>query len=329
MTSLGLNLTLVLFLFSSFVLFAQTKELWENGNLKSEGQFASNGLKTGLWKYYYPNGQLEAQGQYLAKKQESTNEIVKASRESALASYVLRHQGELSTREGEWQFWFEDGKPKGKGSYKNGCPQGSVIRWHSNGSKAEEAEYQNCKPSGNRKMWDRDGQLYFENQIQGEGRSLEIEWYANGQKKSEVPYKNGMQFGRVRRWYPNGEREEEVMMRNTRVHGQYRSWHENGNRQREFFSINNIMSGEYKEWNKIGQLLKEVIELPSEKMIQVREFWPNGQLKVEGRSKLHSSLSIHQWTQTREGEWTYWNPEGKIIKTERYAEGRLTATIMP
>lgn len=314
-------LTLMLLLLSTWCQ-AQNKEYWEDGSLKAEGYYAENGLKKGKWKFYYPNGQLEAEGQYLPIKAESVIEIVKRNRNSAI-------DDEQSTRDGEWIFYFENGKLKSKGTYANGCPKGIVSRWHSNGQKAEESEYFNCRPQGNRKMWDRDGKLYFENRLEGDGRSVEIEWYANGQKKSEIPYKDGQQFGKVLRWYPNGQKEEEVMMKNTRVHGHYRSWYENGQKQREFFSINNIMSGEYREWNEAGKLIIEIIEQPTQKTIAVKNYWDNGAVKLDGTSKLPASLSIHQWNQTRHGEWTYFSQDGRIQKTEKYVDGKLTSTVIP
>lgn len=304
-------------------LLAQDKEFWGSQAIKAEGTYNSAGLKTGTWKYYYENGQLEAQGAYTGSATEENIEIVKNSpRYSAI-------EDAGTARTGLWRFYYRNGQLKGEGKYNNACPQGLVQRWHNNGVKAEEAEYEQCKALGNRKLWDRNGKLYFEHKLLNDGKSLEIEWYAGGQKKSEIPYKNGQQYGRVKRWYPNGKKEEEIMMKNTRVHGAYRSWYENGNKQREFFSISNVMSGEYREWNEQGKLLTEIIEQPNESMVLVRNYWDNGKLKLEGRSKLTSSLSIHRWAEKRHGRWIYYAPSGDIIKTDNYADGKLLSTELP
>jgi antitoxin component YwqK of YwqJK toxin-antitoxin module len=158
---------------------------------------------------------------------------------------------------------------------------------------------------------------------------MEVEMYAGGEKKSAIPYKNGQQYGRVKRWYESGQKEEDVMMKNTRVHGSYRSWYSNGNKQREFFSINNVMSGEYREWDKDGRLLLEIIELTAESKILVKSYWPNGKLKMQGKSDMPESLSIHEWSQTQQGYWMYWQKDGTVIKSEKYSKGQLLTVEMP
>lgn len=296
------------------------KTEWAAGKIRSEGAYNSERSKTGGWKYYYQNGQVEASGSYAGKRVDKSIEIVKKSKTSAI-------EDNYDVREGAWVFYHENGKMKAKVTYQMGCPTGLLERWHENGNKAEESEYLNCKAHGNRKMWDKDGKLYFENQLLEAGKSLEIEWFANGNKKSEVPYKDGQQFGKVRRWYPNGNKEEEVMMRDTRVHGLYRSWYENGNKKMEFFSINNIMSDEYREWNEQGKLVTEIVEMSDQKAITVKQYWENGKLKMQGTSKLPSNLSIHNWAQSKIGAWTYWLKDGSVLRTENYSSNGQLSTM--
>lgn len=300
------------------------KTNWNNGNLKSEGAYNQAGLKVGKWTYYYQNGKKEAEGSYSGKKIDRTIEVFKNSKNSAIDD-----KQKPSSRDGEWTFYFAGTQVKGKITYQNGCPVGKAVRWHKNGEKAEESEYIDCKAIGSRMMWDKEGRKFFETRMEGNGKTVEIEWYSNGQMKSMIPYKNGQQYGRVKRWYSNGQREEVVMMKNTRVHGSYRSWYANGEKQREFFSINNVMSGEYREWDNKGQLVREIVEMKDKKMIEVKSYWDNGQLKMKGTSNMPPSLSIHQWAQARHGAWTYWDREGKVMKTENYSAGRLLSVDMP
>lgn len=301
----------------------ETKKVaYEDGTTKAEGTFNKSGQKTGTWKYYYPNGKLEAEGNYNGRKTEKAIRVIRRSKKSAI-------EDQKSMRHGSWTFYYKDGNKKAAATYKNGCPEGNLMKWYKTGEKMEETQYVDCKPLGNRKVWAKEGWLKYETTNEGNGRSMEIEWYASGQKKSAIPYKNGQQYGRVKRWYENGQKEEDVMMKNTRVHGSYRSWYANGNKQREFFSINNIMSGEYREWNVDGKLIWEIVELTDEKKISVKNYWPNGQVKMEGKANMPHSLSIHQWSQTRQGYWTYWYKDGTVIKSEKYSNGELLTVEMP
>ncbi len=297
------------------------KETYEDGRTKSEGAYSSAKIKTGQWKYYYPNGKLEAEGSYNGKLAPAQPVLVRKGRDSAIDDDgVVRH--------GKWTFYYTNGQPKASINYQNGCPNGQLIKWYKTGEKMEQSNYSTCDKVTAKKIWAKEGWLKQEMLNEGNERSVQIEWYENGQKKAAIPYKKGKQFGRVKRWYANGQREEDVMMKNTRVHGSYRSWYPNGNKQREFFSINNVMSGEYKEWNKDGKLLWEITELTDENKILVVNYWPDGSIKMKGKSAMPTSLSIHEWSQTRTGYWTYYF-EGKVTRSEKYSNGQLLAVEMP
>jgi antitoxin component YwqK of YwqJK toxin-antitoxin module len=303
---------------------AQTvkKVFWENGNLKSEGASTAAALKVGQWKYYYSNGKLEAEGTYLAKAGRENTPVFRARKTSAI-------QGENSPRDGQWTFYYSSGAKKAAVIYKEGCPTGLFTSWYKTGEKKEERSYEACNKITSKKIWAKAGWLKFETVKEDEMRSVEVEWYKNGQKKSAIPYKKGKQYGRVKRWYPNGQKEEDVMMKNTRVHGYYRSWHSNGKKKHEFFSINNVMSGDYFDWNENGALIWQIQELKDENKISVVNYWENGQIKMTGKSKMPTSLSIHEWSQSRDGQWTYYYKDGKVIKGESYLDGRLQNVEMP
>ncbi|MGH1338275.1 MAG: toxin-antitoxin system YwqK family antitoxin [Aureispira sp.] len=297
------------------------KESYDDGNVKAEGAYNSAKIKTGQWKYYYTNGKLEAEGSYNGKMATARPVLVRKGRNSAI-------NDEGVVRDGKWTFYYTNGQPKASVTYKDGCPNGTLIKWYKTGEKMEESTYAGCKVITNRRLWAKEGWLKQETIDEGKGRSVQVEWYKNGQKKAAIPYKNGKQYGRVKRWYSHGQKEEDVMMKNTRVHGSYRSWYTNGNKQREFFSINNVMNGEYREWNEDGQLLWEIRELTDEKKILVINYWPDGTIKMKGKSNMPASLSIHEWSQTRDGYWTYWYEES-VTRSEKYDNGQLLAVEMP
>ena len=300
------------------------KIYWESGKIRCEGQTNDAGIRAGQWKFYYVTGELEAVGSYSGKKTNAFYDPFKRNKSSAVDD-----QGLLHARDGEWDFYFKNGQMSAKINYLAGCPVGKALRFHANGSKAEETHFSNCKPFPPRTMWDQKGVKYFETKAEGTGKTVDYEYYPSGQIKSIVPYKDGEQYGIVKRYFENGSREEDVMMKNNKVHGSYRSWYSNGKKQREFFSINNVMSGEFKEWNEYGVLLREIIENTELQRIVVKTFWENGQIKMQGTSKTPPTLSIHHWSQSRHGAWTYWDKNGNVQKTENYIDGKLISTDLP
>lgn len=297
------------------------KETYEDGSTKAEGAYNSSKIKTGQWKYYYTNGKLEAEGYYKGKVDKARPVVIRKNRNSAIDDDGL-------VREGKWTFYYTNGQPKASVTYKDGCPNGQLIKWYKTGEKMEESTYEGCQDVKDRKLWAKEGWLKQETINEGNERSIQIEWYQNGQKKAAIPYKKGKQYGHVKRWYDTGQKEEDVMMKNTRVHGSYRSWYSNGNKQRQFFSISNVMSGEYQEWNEEGQLLWKITELTDEKKILVINYWPDGSIKMKGKSNMPASLSIHEWSQTRDGYWTYWF-ENNVTRSEKYNNGQLLTVEMP
>ena len=89
------------------------------------------------------------------------------------------------------------------------------------------------------------------------------------------------------------------------------------------------MSGEYNEWTSEGQVLWSIVELTNDKIIDVKQYWNNGQIKLKGKSALPRSLSIHHRTQSRKGYWIYYYRDGTVKKSEKYDNGRLINTVMP
>ena len=302
--------------------FGQEQKLtWENGQVKAEGSL-ENGYKKGEWTYYRSNGSKEAVGSYLPEESSRTYSIVKRNRKTAV-------DDEKSTRHGKWTYFYSNGQKKAEAVYENGCPTGTLTKWYPNGNKFETFEYIDCKPLGDRKTWHEDGWLQLEILKEEGGKSTRIEYYDNSQKKSITPYRNGQQYGRVTHWYKNGSKKQEVMMKNAKVHGAFRSWHENGQIKMSYFSINNVMSGEYNEWAEDGQVLWSIVELSDSKVIDVKQYWNNGQIKLKGKSALPRTLSIHHWTQSRNGYWIYYYRDGTVKKSEKYDRGRLVNVVMP
>ena len=84
-------------------------------------------------------------------------------------------------KNGLYQEWYPDGKPKSKGKYLNHTQVGDWTYWHENGQKKSEGNYKTGK---------RDGSY--------------TEWYKNGQINVEKTYKDGKLNGIVRLFSEEG-----------------------------------------------------------------------------------------------------------------------------
>jgi len=101
-----------------------------DGSLLAEGYENENGLKTGRWTYWYPNGEKESEG------------------------FLV--DGEL---DGDWVFWYDSGLKSGECSFAYGERTGLWRVWHENGQIISEREFKLGLHDGQTTLWYPSGQI--------------------------------------------------------------------------------------------------------------------------------------------------------------------------
>jgi antitoxin component YwqK of YwqJK toxin-antitoxin module len=100
------------------------EEKYPNGALKSRGYVKQDAEKNyvlaGLWTYWYPNGQKEAEGEYRDAKESG-----------ARGDTGILKDG----RQGSWIFWYENGQKKEERTFKADKLEGPSTLWYENGRK--------------------------------------------------------------------------------------------------------------------------------------------------------------------------------------------------
>jgi len=122
---------------------------------------------TGIWKKWYPNGQLEYEIYY--KDGRLNGEEKWWYSNGKLEKHVFYKDG---LKDGDVKSWYKNGQLEYQAFYKNGQKDGEE-KWYKNGIVKYQAFYKNGQQDGNQKWWYNNGQL----------ASQEI--YNNGQKDSE------------------------------------------------------------------------------------------------------------------------------------------------
>tara|TARA_A100001011_G_C13725318_1_gene601283 strand:- start:26 stop:532 length:507 start_codon:yes stop_codon:yes gene_type:complete len=89
-----------------------------------------NGIKNGVHKIWYENGQLKYQGNYINGKPD-----------------------------GVYKSWYKNGQLKMEVDYRNGKKDGLVKTWYKNGQLETETEYKNDKKDGLEYIWFENGKL--------------------------------------------------------------------------------------------------------------------------------------------------------------------------
>jgi antitoxin component YwqK of YwqJK toxin-antitoxin module len=179
----------------------------DTGNIRIErevARFSDNHYEAdGIYREYYPNGQVFVEGQYKRGRQN-----------------------------GEWLYYFDNGKLNRKATFVDGLPDGSREIFRADGTllakrgfkdgkrdgewitydksgkqPVREEHYVDGKPDGVWKVWFPDGKLKQQITLrEGERHGTSTEWDESGEKRAEVNYVDGKLHGTVTRWFPGGRK---------------------------------------------------------------------------------------------------------------------------
>lgn len=186
------------------------KEFYPNGGLKAEGLHV-DGRSEDEWIYYHPNGKVEAKGPY-----------------------------KNGVRNGKWEYFHQNGNKAAEGYYKNGLRDGNWAFFHENGVLSSEGKLQEGQKDGYWRLYNRWGDFRGEgNFVKGEGEFKEF--YESGRIKTEGYIKNDQNQGEWKYYYENGRLEGKAFFKNGRGH--YTGFYPDG-------TIN--MEGEIEDGQRIG-----------------------------------------------------------------------------
>jgi uncharacterized protein len=146
----------------------------DNGLLLSEGIVDLSGNRNGKWKDYYPDGKVQAEGQYTDNR-----------------------------RSGQWRFFNELEKGEQTGNFVNGRPDGMWKWYYDNGSLLREEEYYQGQRDGSYTEYLKSGEIIAQGQYaDGEQNG---EWkYKSGNYIEEGKYITGLRDGIWKSYYANG-----------------------------------------------------------------------------------------------------------------------------
>ncbi|MEX0613275.1 MAG: toxin-antitoxin system YwqK family antitoxin [Pirellulales bacterium] len=154
------------------------REYYPNGQLFVEGQFR-RGRQHGEWTFYFDNGTINRKAKFDNGKPDGPREVYRA-----------------------------DGTLASKRGFRDGRRDGEWITYDKSGKKPlREEHYADGKPDGVWKVWSPKGQLIQQVSLkQGEREGTSLQWDENGQKRAEVNYVDNKLHGTATRWFPDGRK---------------------------------------------------------------------------------------------------------------------------
>ena len=209
-----------------------------NGQYYSQGDI-KEGLRDGVWNFWYENGQIKSEGYY---------------ENGQIRSEKHYKDGEL---DGVHTEWYENGQKESEANYKNNKLNGKFNVWYENGQKKLVGNTRDDQYDGKQTIWHANGQMEgVANFKNGKQDGENTEWYENGQKKLEEIWKDGKLevklvfendklVGKTKySYYPNGQIWSEKNYKNDELVGEtYYEYYENGQIERKRnFKDNRLVS---------------------------------------------------------------------------------------
>jgi antitoxin component YwqK of YwqJK toxin-antitoxin module len=165
-------------------------------------RFSDNHIEAdGVYREYYPNGQLFAEGQFRRGRQH-----------------------------GEWTYYFDNGQVNRKAKFDDGQPDGPREVYRADGTLAAKRDFHDGKRNGEWIAYDKTGKqpLREEHYVDGKRDGMWKIWYPNGQLKQQVSLKEGKRQGKSAEWAEDGKPRAELNFVDGKLHGTATRWFPDG-----------------------------------------------------------------------------------------------------
>ena len=96
---------------------------YANGGLRAAGRYDADGLRTGVWRFWYEDGRPEREVEYLAGVRERAARAWHPNGQPAVDGSYLAGE-----RDGVWRWWDPSGRPLGESTYNAGKKISSTMQ---------------------------------------------------------------------------------------------------------------------------------------------------------------------------------------------------------
>ncbi len=194
----------------------------DNGLLLSEGIVDEGGNHNGKWKDLYPDGKVQAEGQYNDNR-----------------------------RTGQWKFYNREGKTEQTGSYNNGRPDGLWTWYYNTGEIRREEEYFQGQRDGLYTEYATDGEIIAQGQY-SDGEKNGAWKYKYGDFSEEGKYILGLRDGIWKSYYNNGKLKFRGNYIQGNPNGRQSYYYDNGKIKEEQYYQMGIREKTWKKYDEEG-----------------------------------------------------------------------------
>ncbi len=147
--------------------------------------------------------------------------------------------------EGEWKYWYPNGKLCKSGQYTTGKLDGQWRYWREDGTMIMEENYKNGKIDGTETRYNADGKTPKSTRQFSAGipDGAWTVWYSPEQKQAEEHYKKGKRDGTLKAWNEKGVQILEASFKDGVRHGTVKTWDDEGKIKETIEYVNGIKKG--------------------------------------------------------------------------------------
>jgi antitoxin component YwqK of YwqJK toxin-antitoxin module len=194
----------------------------DTGLLLSEGVVDEAGNSNGKWKDLFPDGKVQAEGQYTDNR-----------------------------RSGQWKFYNLQGKVEQTGSYNNGRPDGLWKWYYENGALLREEEYFQGQRDGIYTEYSPNGEIIAQGQYSDGERNGEWK-FKSGDFTEDGKYITGLKDGVWKAYYTNGKLKFKGNYVQGNPDGQQSIFYEDGKIKEEQYYQMGIREKTWKKFDEEG-----------------------------------------------------------------------------
>jgi antitoxin component YwqK of YwqJK toxin-antitoxin module/Tfp pilus assembly protein PilF len=303
---------------------------YKPGNLKSKGDYNSQGKKTGVWTYYYPNGEIKGKENYQDGSQEGDETYYFSN--GAISSHSSYKNNEL---EGESIAYYFCGSVQSITRYHVGKEEGRKIGFTVHGDTSLLENYSAGMQQGESRTWD-DGKLdivafYKDDKLDGPYKR----YYQNGALKTEGTYHSGNQEGEWKQYHPNGKLKSIQHFVNDKAEGPFKEYFDDGTPSSDLMQSGGKMTGDAKYYDYDGKL-SSVFSYEGGHFQKVQYFDKKGNV-ISTSQRKSGPIDVTQynpdgWKKSQAtynekenivGTQTFYYPSGRALETEDYVDGDM------
>ena len=240
---------------------------------------------------------------------------------SPTSEYPSRGSFKDGKRHGLWETFHQNGLISSRGNYNNGKLVGIWKYYDQSGVMKQDEDY----GEGLSETYHENGQISQKgNYKDGNYEGLWMFYHENGKLRKKGNFKDGKQVGLLEQYEMDGQLRLKVYVNEDGSYeiyngdGPTKTYIDEGVVGSEGTYENNLKTGLWKTYHKNGELWAKGTYKESKKVNQWKSFDENGNLRT---IKLYNEAGI------RHGDWSFYDEEGSLTKTQIWVNGKLTKKI--